>query len=138
MAMKLSLSGLEQKVMDIIWSRGNATATDVQTALVPHRVLRDSTVRTVLTRLEEKGYVRHEVKGRTFVYFSVEPPSSVAVRAVKQIIDRFCHGSMESLLVGMVDDEIVDAEELQQIVNRLAPQRSAKPRKLPGGKERPK
>ena len=105
---------------------------------MPKRALRDSTIRTVLTRLEEKGYVRHEVNGRTFIYASVEPPSSVAVRAVKQIVDRLCHGSMESLLVGMVDDEIVNPEELQQIVNRLARQRSAKPRKLSKGKERRK
>jgi BlaI family transcriptional regulator, penicillinase repressor len=123
MAIKLPLSGLEQEVMDVVWSAGKVTAADVQAALAPKRALRDSTVRTVLTRLEEKGYLRHVVEGRTFVYSSVERPRRLAVRAVKQIIDRFCHGSVESLLTGMVDDEVVDPKELQRIIDRLAAKR---------------
>ncbi|MBV9765098.1 MAG: BlaI/MecI/CopY family transcriptional regulator [Acidobacteriaceae bacterium] len=122
MALRSPLSQLEQEVMNAIWSCGKATASDVQTALLPKRVLKDSTVRTLLTRLEEKGYLQHEVDGRAFVYSSTEPPRSLAVRAVKQIVDRFCEGSFESLLVGMVDDEIVDSDELQRIVDRLAAQ----------------
>ncbi len=114
--------------MNVIWSRNRATAADVQSDLQPERTLRDSTVRTVLSRLEEKGYLKHEVDGRTFVYSSVEPPGNLAVRAVKQILDRFCKGSFESLLVGLVNDEIVDTQELQRIVDRLAAQRSPKTR----------
>lgn len=117
--------------MNAIWSRGAVTAADIQTALAPQRILRDSTVRTLLTRLEGKGYLQHEVDGRTFVYSSIEPPTSLAVRAVRQIVDRFCQGSIESLLVGMVDDEVVDPEELQRIVDRLGAQQSAKQRKPP-------
>lgn len=117
--------------MKAIWSQGRATALDVQTALAPEKMLRDSTVRTLLTRLEEKGYLRHEVDGRTFVYSSVEPPWNLAVHAVRQIVDRFCGGSVESLLVGMVDGEIIDADKLQRIVDRLAAQHTAKPRKTP-------
>ena len=124
--------------MNAIWSRGAATAADIQTALAPQRILRDSTVRTLLTRLEGKGYLRHEVDGRTFVYSSIEPPTSLAVRAVRQIVDRFCQGSIESLLVGMVDDEIVDPDELQRIVDRLAAQQSANRRKAPKRKGKPK
>ncbi len=120
--------------MKIIWSRGTATASDVQKALSEERPLKDSTIRTVLMRLEEKGYVQHEVSGRTFVYSCLEAPGSVAARAVKQILDRFCHGSLEALLAGMVDDELVDTEELQQIADRLGRERgtrqvSAKERK---------
>jgi predicted transcriptional regulator len=88
--------------MHIIWDCGSATAADVQKALRGDRPLKDSTIRTVLMRLEEKGYARHEVDGRTFVYSCVEPPGTVAARAVKQIVDRLCQGSLESLLAGMV------------------------------------
>ena len=131
MSFKSPLTPLEQDVMNAIWSRGTVTAADIQTALAPQRILRDSTVRTLLTRLEGKGYLQHEVDGRTFVYSSIEPPTSLAVRAVRQIVDRFCQGSIESLLVGMVDDEVVDPDELQRIVDRLAAQQSAKQRKPP-------
>jgi BlaI family transcriptional regulator, penicillinase repressor len=118
--------------MNIIWSRGAATAATVQKALAAERPLKDSTIRTVLMRLEEKGYVQHEVDGRTFVYSCVEPPGSVAARAVKQILDRFCHGSLESLLAGMVDDELVDTDELREIADRLGRERH----KAVSGKER--
>jgi predicted transcriptional regulator len=105
--------------MNIIWSRGTATAADIQKGLSEERPLKDSTIRTVLMRLEEKGYVQHEVSGRTFVYSCLEAPGSVAARAVKQILDRFCHGSLEALLAGMVDDKLVDTDELQKIADRL-------------------
>lgn len=138
MSLKSPLSPLEQEVMNAVWSRGRATAADVQAALSPQRPLRDSTVRTVLTRLEEKGYLQHEVDGRTFVYSSLKPPRSLAVRAVKQIVDRFCQGSIESLLVGMVDDEMVDPDELQRIVDRLNTQAIDKQRRSSRQKERPR
>jgi BlaI family transcriptional regulator, penicillinase repressor len=138
MSLKSPLSPLEQEVMQVVWSRGKTTAAEVQAALAPQRPLRDSTVRTLLMRLEEKGYLHHEVEGRTFVYASRKPPQSLAARAVQQIVDRFCQGSLESLLVGMVDDEIVDPEELQRIVERLNTQPSGKPRRFPRRKERPR
>jgi len=120
MPSKAPLSDLEQQVMRIIWERGSVTAADIQAALAPDRPLKDSTIRTILARLEEKKYLRHKVRGRAFLYSSTEQPSSVAVRAVKQILDRFCHGSVESLLIGMVDDRVVDATELHRIADRLA------------------
>jgi predicted transcriptional regulator len=138
MPFKSPLSPLEQEVMNAVWSRRKATAADIQNALTPERVLRDSTVRTLLTRLEEKGYLQHEVDGRTFVYFSTEPPRSLAVRAVRQIVDRFCHGSFESLLLGMVDGEVIDTDELQRIVDRLVTEEQTKKRKPAKRKENPK
>jgi BlaI family transcriptional regulator, penicillinase repressor len=119
------LSPLEQLVMEIVWQRGSATADIVREALDPGRPLKDSTVRTVLKRLEEKGYLQHSVEGRTYVYSGSEPRQNIAVRAVKQILDRFCSGSVESLLVGMVDQEVVDADELERMVTRLKVQRAA-------------
>ena len=127
------LSELEQQIMDVVWGRRSCSAADVAKALEPHRPLKDSTVRTVLTRLEEKGYVEHTVEGRTFLYSGTERPGKVAARAVQQIVDRFCKGSFESLLVGMVDSEIVDTEELEQIVRRLA--QSRQPKKTKAKKE---
>ncbi len=132
--MKPALSDLERTVMGVIWERGTATASDIQEALALERPLKDSTIRTVLTRLEDKGYARHSVEGRTFRYSGIEQQRNVAVRAVKQILDRFCQGSVESLLVGMVDDEIVDPEELEQIVARMARERGAQAAKRRKGK----
>src|SRR6202162_4881363 len=112
--------------MDVIWKRSPATAEDVRDALAARHPMKDSTARTVLKRLEEKGYLAHRVEGRTNIYRGLTEPQNVAVRAVRQIIDRFCGGSIEQLLVGMVADEVLDEQELQRLAKRIARLRSVK------------
>jgi BlaI family penicillinase repressor len=115
-----ALSGLEHKLMDILWKLGPATAEQIREALTPLHPLKESTIRTVLKRLHEKGYVIYRIEGKAFVYSGVEKPRNVAASAVRQILDRFCDGSLEQLLVGMVENEVVDREELRQLAERLA------------------
>jgi BlaI family penicillinase repressor len=114
------LSELEHLVMDVVWARGSATAEDVRAALAERHPMKESTVRTILKRVEEKGYVRHRVDGRTNVYSGIDAPQNVAAKAVRQIIERFCGGSVEALLVGMVNDDVVDERELQRLAQRIA------------------
>jgi predicted transcriptional regulator len=97
--------------------------------------MKDSTIRTVLRRLEEKGYVRHEVEGRTFIYKAVDRRQNVAARAVKNIIDRFCGGSAEELVLGMVDNEVLDHRQLERLARKIA-ERSAAGQVGAGRKER--
>jgi predicted transcriptional regulator len=107
--------------MDYIWSHPACTADDCRQFLAStSRQLKESTVRTLLHRLEIKGYVTHHVDGRTYVYRAAEAPRSVAARAVKQIVDRFCDGSLEQLLVGMVENDFVDQEQLRQLARKIA------------------
>ena len=106
--------------MQFLWAHGPANAEQVGEALAPRRPLKDSTVRTILRRLEAKGYLTHRVEGRTFIYTGVEAPQNVAAGAVRQIIDRFCGGSVEQLLVGMVNNDVIDERELQRLAQRIA------------------
>jgi len=112
--------------MDVVWKRSSATAEGVRDALAARHPMKDSTARTVLKRLEEKGYLEHRVEGRTNIYRGLTAPQNVAVRAVRQIIDRFCGGSIEQLLVGMVNDEVLDEQELQRLAKRIARLKSRK------------
>ncbi|HEY1337040.1 MAG TPA: BlaI/MecI/CopY family transcriptional regulator, partial [Bryobacteraceae bacterium] len=104
--------------------RGAATAEDVRARLAERHPMKESTVRTILTRLEAKGYVQHRMEGRTNIYSGLDAPQSVAAKAVRQIIERFCGGSVEQLLVGMVKDEVVDERELQRLAQRIARRRN--------------
>jgi BlaI family penicillinase repressor len=121
-----ALSELEHQIMEILWALGPANSEQVRNALAPTRPLKDSTIRTILRRLQEKGYVRHKVEGRTYIYTGVEQPRNLAVRAVRQIIDRFCDGSVEQLLVGMVEGEMLDRKELQQLAQKIAHRKGPK------------
>ncbi len=113
------LSKLEHLVMDFIWSRGASTSEQVRGGLANAWPMKDSTVRTVLRRLEDKGFLKHAVDGRTYVYEGVEAPENMAMRGVRQIVDRFCQGSVESLLLGMVENEIIDNDQLERLAKKV-------------------
>ena len=110
--------------MDYIWNHGPSTAETCREALASSRPMKDSTIRTVLRRLEEKGYLTHEVDGRTFVYKPADKPRNVAVRAVKNIIDRFCGGSAEELVLGMVDNDVIDRQQLERLARKIGERKS--------------
>jgi BlaI family transcriptional regulator, penicillinase repressor len=112
------LGELERGILSIIWRMGPVTAEQVREQL--DRPLKDSTVRTVLRRLEEKGYLQHSIENRTFLYRPAESRQHVAGRAVKRIVDWFCEGSVEALLVGLVDSKVLDRAELQRLADRIA------------------
>ncbi|HYL76320.1 MAG TPA: BlaI/MecI/CopY family transcriptional regulator [Bryobacteraceae bacterium] len=115
-----NISDLEHVVMEFVWTHGPCTAEACREGLAGKHPLKDSTVRTLLRRLEAKGYVQHEVDGRTFLYRSLQAPQTVAARAVKQIIDKLCGGSVEQLLVGMVDHDVLNRKQLQRLAQKIA------------------
>ncbi len=115
-----NLGEVEQLVMDHVWSHGPVSSEACREALAARRPMKESTIRTVLRRLEEKGYVTHEISGRTFIYRAAEPRQNVAVRAVKHIIDRFCGGSAEQLVIGMVDNAVLDRKQLERLAQKIA------------------
>jgi BlaI family transcriptional regulator, penicillinase repressor len=112
------LSNLEREVMQLIWANTSLTAEFVGERLA--RRLKESTVRTVLRRLEEKGYVNHAVDGRTYVYQATHPRGKVVARAVQRIIDLLCNGSVEEVLVGMVDNAMLDQRQLRTLADKVA------------------
>ena len=112
------LGELERNVLVIVWRLGCVTADQVREEL--DRGLKDSTVRTVLRRLEEKGYLAHSVDDRAFLYRPAQSRQRVAGRAAKRIVDWFCEGSVEALLVGMVDSKVLDRAELQRLAEHIA------------------
>jgi BlaI family transcriptional regulator, penicillinase repressor len=112
------LGDLEREVMQLVWAHGPVSAEAVRKRL-PRR-LKESTVRTVLRRLEDKGYADHTVEGRTYIYHAAEPRSRVAAKAVKRIVDWFCNGSIEEVLVGMVDTAMLDQRQLRLLAEEIA------------------
>jgi BlaI family transcriptional regulator, penicillinase repressor len=122
-----TLSPLEQFVMEYVWAHPACTAEACREGLASHKALKDSTIRTVLRNLEAKGYVTHAVDGRTFLYAAVHTKRSVAVQAAQQLIDRFCCGSVEELLVGLVDNQVLQPKQLQRMAEKIASRKEKRP-----------
>jgi len=101
--------------MQAVWDAAPASVETVHRAVSQRRNVKETTVRTLLRRLEHKGYLRHEAEGRAYVYHAIEPSRSLAARAVRQIIDRLCRGSVAELVSGMVDARVLSNSELKQL-----------------------
>ncbi len=118
------LGELEHEVMQLVWARGTITAEQAREDLA--RPLKESTVRTVLRRLEDKGYVTHTVEGRTFHFVASEARAAVAAKAVQRIVDWFCNGSLEEVLIGMVDNASLDPKQLRLLSDKIAKAKAKK------------
>jgi BlaI family transcriptional regulator, penicillinase repressor len=111
------LGDLEHELLTILWAQGEMTAVAVRKQLA--RKLKDATIRTVLRRLEEKGYVTHSVEAGTFLYRPKETAESAAASAVKGIVERFCGGSIERALLALADAVLVEPKQLATIAGKL-------------------
>ena len=120
---KHPLTDLQQAILEFLWSTGPATADQVREALRLRHPLTDSSVRTLLRRLEARGYVRHRLDGKLFVYRAEVPQQSIAARAVRHIIERFCAGSVEQFLVGMVDEKVLAIEQIERLARKVKRQK---------------
>jgi predicted transcriptional regulator len=114
------LTDREAQIMEILWTRGRATAEEVRAALAdePH----DSTVRTLLRVLKEKGYVK--ITGRQpAAYEPIVPQADVQQSAARSLLNRFFGGSADELVLRLLEDEHLTAEQLGELRKQFAAQR---------------
>jgi BlaI family penicillinase repressor len=124
--MRGPLTELESDVMRAVWDRAPCSVEAVHLVVSRTRRVKETTVRTLLRRLEQKGYLRHQAEGRAYRYHATEPSRSLAARAVRQIIDRLCQGSVEELVSGMVDANVLSQGELKQLETLVRSRRRRK------------
>ena len=123
------LGELEREILSIVWRLGSVTAEQAREEL--DRTLKDSTVTNGAEAARGKGLPGALVDDRTFIYRPAESRQKVAGRAVKRIVDWFCEGSVEALLVGMVDSQVLDRAELQRLARELPRRKSRRESRLP-------
>lgn len=124
---KPHLTELQQAILDVLWSKGPVTSEEIREALLPRHPLKDPSVRTLLRRLEARGFVTHEADGKVFRYRAVEARQGLAARAVKQIIDRFWSGSTEQFLLGMVTEEVLTKQDLRRLMRKVGTRKGGQP-----------
>lgn len=118
---------LEQIVMDFVWAHPGCTADACREGLAPQKALKDSTIRTILKNLETKGHVTHTVEGRAFVYRAVRTKRNWAAQVAEQLIDRFCNGSVEEFLVGLIDNQVLQPKQLRRLSEKIDARREKRP-----------
>ena len=109
------LTDAEARVMSVVWQRHTASVADVVAALKKKRAVNYSTVQTILRILEEKGYVAHEKVARAFVYRPRVDARQARRQALRHLVKRMFDGSPSLLVLNVLEDEQIEAEELSRL-----------------------
>jgi BlaI family penicillinase repressor len=113
------LTALQRAIVDFVAARGPVTSEQVRAALQKAHPLKDSSIRTLLRRLEARGLLSHVQDGKVFLYRAETSSARVAARAVKKMIDGFWAGSAERFLAGLVDEKVLSAAELERLARKV-------------------
>ncbi len=111
----LPLSDAQREIMEIVWDRGEVAASEVRDILSRRRDVARNTVQTLLTRMEEKGWLRHRVVGRTFFYSAAVPREQTRRTAVRELLHSVFEGSAEELMTALLEDVRLSDEEARRI-----------------------
>ena len=120
------LTEQELEIMKIIWRRGNATVRDVYEELLTRRKIAYTTVMTMMGILEQKGRLKKSADERAYVYTPTQPQREVVGNMVQDFVKRVFNGSAKPLLVHLVEDQTISAEELDEISKALKSKRRKK------------
>jgi predicted transcriptional regulator len=114
-----NLTEVEQRVMEVLWSSGSGTVSEVLAAVDTPKPLAFNTVQTMLRILEQKGYVEHTEEGRAFRYYSVVDKEAASRSAVQSVVRRF-FGSPGALALNLLQSEALSEDELTRIRRLIA------------------
>ena len=114
----VSLTDREAEIMDRLWELGTATAEQIREKLPgdPH----DSSVRTMLRILEEKGFVSHRREGRSFVFQALVRRERVQRKTLGNVIRHFFSGSPHKLVLRLLEDEALSQADLQELMRQAS------------------
>ncbi len=112
------LTDHELRLMDVLWTKRNATIAEVTAALQPPNLAYNTVLSTMRT-LEQKGHVAHEETGRAFTYRPLVERSDAAKSAVNHVLSRFFKNSPNALALQLIDDVPLGEAEREQIRRML-------------------
>lgn len=92
------LTDLQFAIVKVLWDRGSASVADICDTLRPDRGLAQSTVATILSRLEKRGVVKHETRSRQYVYYPAVTESEVRRSMVSELTERLFDGDVTALM----------------------------------------
>jgi BlaI family penicillinase repressor len=125
-----TLTDREAAIMEQLWKLGTATSEEIRAELSGES--HDSTIRTMLRILEEKGFVSHRREGRSFVFQPLVPREKVQGETLGHVIRRFFSGSPQDLVLRLLEDEQLSSADLESLLR----QASANPPPLKPGRRK--
>jgi predicted transcriptional regulator len=114
-----TLTEAELRLMKILWRRGESAVNDLVAAMPDGETLAYNSVLTTIRILEQKGYVEHRQEGRAFVYRPCVQEDEASRSEVRHLMGRFFGNSRERLLLSLLGDDEISADELQRLKDAI-------------------
>jgi predicted transcriptional regulator len=109
------MSPAETEILRLVWQLEDATVQQICDLLPPKRNIAYKTVQTLLRRLENKGYLRHKIKGKAHVFLPAVRREDVVKRTVVDFLDRLFGGDPKPLMQFLAEDGKIDAEDIKRL-----------------------
>jgi predicted transcriptional regulator len=116
----ITLTPAELRLMRILWDRGESTVAEMVSAIPDEEALAYNSVLTTVRVLETKGYVSHRQEGRAFLYGASIGQDEASRSEVRHVLQRFFGNSRERLLLSLLGDEEISADELKRLKEAIA------------------
>jgi BlaI family transcriptional regulator, penicillinase repressor len=110
-----TLTEAELRLMEVLWEKGPATVHHILGALPPQPALAYNSVLTTIRILEKKGYVQHVKDGRAHVYMPLVGRQEASRFEIRNLLNRFFNNSHELLVLNLIEDKTIDADELKRL-----------------------
>ena len=116
----ITLTPAELRLMRILWDRGESSVADMVSSISENEALAYNSVLTTIRILETKGYVSHRQEGRAFLYATCIGEEEASRSEVRHVLQRFFGNSRERLLLSLLGDGEISAEELSRLKELIA------------------
>jgi BlaI family transcriptional regulator, penicillinase repressor len=110
-----AMSPAETEILRLVWQLEKATVQGVCNALPHKRKIAYKTVQTLLRRLEEKGYLKHRIEGKAYLFFPAVDRKAVVKRTVLDFLDRLFGGDPRPLMQFLAEDGRLDAKDIERL-----------------------
>lgn len=120
MTTEAHLTDLQLAIVRVLWERGECSVVEVQEALLPERQLAQTTVATILSRLEKRGVVSHRADGRLFLYRAAVTESQVRRTMVSELTDMLFDGRPQALISHLLSERQIEPGDLDEVKRLIA------------------
>ena len=110
-----TLTEAELRLMEVLWQKGPSTVHAILEELPPKPALAYNSVLTTIRILEKKGYVQHAKEGRAHLYMPLVGRQEATRFEIKNLVGRFFKDSHELLLLNILEDKSISADELSRL-----------------------
>ncbi|MGM0212843.1 BlaI/MecI/CopY family transcriptional regulator [Enterococcus sp. AZ109] len=119
MKKEINITESELKVMEVVWEQSTISSKEINQRLEASEGWNPNTIRTLLTRLEQKQVISHTKSGRMYIYNTLVPRDYFVKQESQKFVQKFFGGKVSDLVMNFVQEEAMDQKEIDKLRSLL-------------------